>query len=139
MQYRGSLRRAVKARSSLRFGACIFGRLSVRHACVVFGNGTLVRRENVYPEPLSGVKMGVSARAVVNANQQQLRIEGDGCECIRGHAVNFAIQVNRHDSHTGGEASHRLSEFEWTDAHLADFPCSRLPTLPWQWPAGVDE
>jgi hypothetical protein len=52
------------------------------------------------------MQMRVRARGVINAHQYQHGIERHGRERVRGHAVHFAIEIDRNDRHARGEAAH---------------------------------
>src|SRR5207302_926349 len=113
VQNGSALRRAIKTRPSLLLGVLV----GVYWPRVIFGNHPLVLRQDVDSEALLGMQMSMGPRTMVDADQQQRRIERHGSEGIGGHAMDFALQVESDDGHSRGKASHRLSEFGWTQAH----------------------
>lgn len=78
---------------------------------VIFRDRHLILSEHVNPEALPGVQMGVCAGLMVNADEDEKRIERDGGKGISGHAVDLTFVVHRDDGDPGGEAAHRLSKF----------------------------
>lgn len=59
----------------------------------------------------------MGASGMVNANEHQGRVERDRRERIRGHAMDFALEVERDDGDSSGEATHRLAEFGRIQSH----------------------
>ena len=71
----------------------------------------LIFRQHVYSKAFLGVKVRMSSRSMVDANQHQRRIERDRGEGIGGHAMYLALEVHRDDGYAGRETSQRLAEF----------------------------
>jgi hypothetical protein len=86
---------------------------------VVLRNTTLVCGENIDSETLFGMQVGVGFGALVNAYQNQLRVERDRGESVRGHALDLSLEVHRDHGDTGGEATQSFTEFRWGNAHLS--------------------
>ena len=128
VQHRSSMPRAVKARPGLNLGVLV-GTLRTR---VVLGNCLLVLAEDIDPEALLGVQMGMGAGAVIHTDQHQHGIERNRRERVGRHAVHLAVEVNGDDRHPGGEGSHRLAEFDWIQGHdCRNVDCSVfLTTIP---------
>src|ERR1700677_409179 len=64
------------------------------------------------------MQVGVGLSGEADAYQHQEWIERDGSKCVGGHAVDFAVQVDRNNGHPGGEASHRFPVFCCAETHL---------------------
>src|SRR5208282_172533 len=104
---------AIEAYASLPFG------LLVRTVWprVIFRNHALVLRQDVDAEAPLGVKMGMGARAVIHAYQQQERSQRHRRKRVGRHAMNLAIEIHGDDGHARGKGSHRSAKFECTEAH----------------------
>ena len=89
--------------------------------CVVLRNRPLILAEDIDPEALLGVQVGMGARGVVHADQHQHGVERNGCERIGGHAMNFAVEIHGDNRDPSGEASHSFAEFGVTQAHVVEF------------------
>ena len=63
------------------------------------------------------MNVSVGASCVTDANQYQHRVKRNRRERIRGHALHFAVVINRDDGDAGREAPHRVPEFVLSSAH----------------------
>lgn len=113
VQHRSSVLRPVKPRSS--FG--LFTSRNLYRPSIILRYWALIFCQNVNPESLSRMQMGMRACAAIHAHQQKQRIERYGSQRIGGHAVNFAVQVHGDDADSGGESSHRFSEVSLIQTH----------------------
>ncbi len=114
VQHRRTVRGAIEMRPRLPFGmAMVLGR-----ARIVFRNDALIFRQNIHSKPLLGMQMSVGAGALVDADQYQRRIERDGTERVRGHAVHFALVVHCNHRHSGRKAAQGAPEFCLSNGHL---------------------
>src|SRR5579864_2533078 len=100
---------AVKTRAGFGFGMLV----TALRTGVVVRNRPLVLAKHIDAEPLLGMEMGMSAGAVIDADQHQHGLERNGRKRISRHAVNLAVEVYGDDRHPGGEGSHGLAEFCW--------------------------
>src|ERR1700728_582615 len=76
------------------------------------------------------MQVGMGLSGMADTYEYQERIERDGGERVGGHAVDFALQVDRNNGHTGSKASHRFPVFRCAKAHLMrSFFGRELPTL----------
>ncbi len=107
VQHGSSVACSIKTRSGFGFSAFV-GTLG---ASVVLGNGPLILTKNIDAETFLGVKVGVGSSGVINANQHQHRVERHGGECVRSHAMDFAVEVKRDNGDASGEGAHGLPEF----------------------------
>jgi len=80
---------------------------------IVVRNRPLVLAKHIDAEALLGMKMRMSAGAVIHAHQHQHGIQRNLGKRISRHAVNLAVEVYGDDRHPGGERSHRLAKFCW--------------------------
>ncbi len=126
MQHGRAMPGTIEAGSGLGLGSLV----SSLRTRVVLGNCPLIFAEHVDAEAFLGVQVFVGARAVVNADQHQHRVERHRGESVGGHAMNFAAEVHRNDGHPGGEASHRLAEFGRIQCHCRrDVACNVSLTI----------
>src|SRR2546423_9094547 len=105
--------------------------MSLAGTCIIFRNVTLILRQHIHSEALLGVKVGMSSRLVIDANQHQLWIERHRRESISCHAVYVAFVVHGDHRNSGGKAPHRFTKFclsgaHWKPGDLASFEiCAR--------------
>jgi len=97
---------ADEARSGFGFGVLV----GTVGAGVVLGDGALIFAEDVDAEAFFGMQMGVSAGVVIDADQDQQRVERDRGEGVGRHAVDLALEVYGDDRHPGGEGAHGAAE-----------------------------
>ena len=74
-------------------------------AGVKIGNRLLIGSQHIYSETLLRVEMRMRAGFIIDADQDEQRIERDGAEGVGGHAVNLAVKVDGDDGDSGGEAA----------------------------------
>jgi hypothetical protein len=134
----GSVEDGCAVASAVEDGTGFFGGAIVGagRARVVFGDQMLVFGQDVHAETLLGVEVGVSAGALVDANENQHGVEGDRGKGVGGHAVDFILVVYGDDRDAGGKASQRLAEFGRTDTHAAsrgDRPDKVTRLHGWEW------
>jgi len=98
--------RAIKPGADLNFSVLVRP-LRTR---VILGNRSLVFTEYVDPEPFLGVQMSVGSRGVIHTHQHQHGIERNRGKRVRGHSVDFAIEVNCDDCDACGKGPHRFAE-----------------------------
>lgn len=102
----GAMGRTVKACAGFSLGLL----MRSRGQSIVFRDHTLVFCQDVHSEALTGLKVGVGAGLVIYANEDQRRIERDRGESIGGHAMYFALMIDRDDRDSGGEAAQSLAK-----------------------------
>src|SRR3954466_6710320 len=103
-QHWSSMPGPVETSSGLDFGVFV----SAIDARVIFRDRPLLFTQHIDPKTFLRMQMSMGARAVVHANQHQHGIKGYRRKGVRGHAMNFAFEVDGNDGDTGGEASHSL-------------------------------
>src|ERR1017187_7307447 len=112
LQYGRALRGAIKARAR-GFGML----MRFRRPRVIFGNGLLIAAQHIHSEPLTRMQMSMRPRPLVHANQDQHRVEGDGGESVRRHAVDLAVLIDGNHRDPGCETSHGPAEIASGKAH----------------------
>lgn len=115
VQHGRSVAGAIEARARCLSFSAFVGAVWVG---VVLGDGPLVVRQDINPKPLLGVHVGVGAGGMIDANQHQEGIKGHGGEGVRGHAVDFAIEIEGHDGDASGEMSHGFAEVGGIQSHI---------------------
>src|SRR5262249_50257008 len=82
------------------------------------GQGLLLAPEDVDGEPPSRPEIGVGRGGVVDANEDERRIQGDGRERAGGQARRAAVPIaGRHDRDAGREAAQRGAELGRGERH----------------------
>ncbi len=94
--------------------------MGFRRARVILRDRLLIVAQHVHSKALAGVQMSVRPRPVIDANQNQHRIERDRGESVRRHAMDLAILIDGDDRDPGCETSHRLAEIVCVKAHTKE-------------------
>lgn len=98
--------RPAKANAELGFGLRCLIRLRE-----VDGNGLLVFLQDVHAEEAILFEKRQEMAALVDANENQKGIKGDGCEGVGGHAVGLSGSARGgDDGDAGGELAERVAE-----------------------------
>ena len=80
--------------------------------CEVFGDGLLILFQDADTEPFFLFKQRIHDCAVVDANENQHGIEGNGREGVGRHTVNLAgLALDGNDGDAGGEMAQGFTEF----------------------------
>src|SRR5262249_50447475 len=77
-------------------------------------------------EPFARMQMRMSASTMVHTDKDQQRIKGHRGKRICGHAMHFAIVVDRYYGDSRSKAAHCLTEFCCSDAHLFGTAINRV-------------
>jgi hypothetical protein len=77
----------------------------------------LIVAKHVHSESLPGVQVSVRPSLVIDANQNQNRIERNRGEGVRRHTMDLAVLVNGNDGDPGCETPHCLAEIVSGKAH----------------------
>ena len=112
VQHRSPMGSAIEPRSRVLGTQLLAVRIGI-----VFRYCLLALIEDIYPEALARVQVGVGLRLVIHANQHQQGINGNRGERIRGHAVNLSLVVQSQQRHAGGKRGHCPSKLFLGCAH----------------------
>jgi len=117
--------RQAARRSGEVDGEALFGFGAVHASRKIFGDGLLPGFEHADAEAFFLLEEGKDFGAVVNANENQQRVERNGGEGVGGHALNFSgLALDSDDSNTGGELAKRFAKFRGRErrrCHLGSF------------------
>ena len=106
-------------------GEALFGFGAMHSSGKIFGDGLLAGLQDADAEAFFLLKEGKDFGAVVNANENQQRVERNGGEGVGGHALNFSgLALDSDDSDTGGELAKRFAKFRGRErrrCHLGSF------------------
>src|SRR5665213_1674077 len=101
MQNGRAVRRMIESRTH-PLSVCMVGDWQ----SIVFGNLTLICRQDIYSEAFSRTKVGMSLSFLVHANQYQRRIQRNRAERIGCHTVDLPFMVHGDHRDSSGETSH---------------------------------
>jgi hypothetical protein len=73
--------------------------------------------QHIHSESFARVQMRMSASTMIDTDENEHGIERNGRKCVRRHAVNFSLLVDRDDCDASRETAHRLSKVCLVETH----------------------